>query len=212
MVSTPVVSSAAPNTAFVYPPDLSYLHVPLATFLESNREYQHLVVSAFIFHEQRVLLVQRSATDYLPGYWEIPGGSCDREDRTILHALQREVFEETGLRITGIVNQIGEGIEFVTGSGTSSETWAKLSFVVEVEEANEGTEATQEQEYGGEGARIEGGSDWTIAIKLSPAEHQRYLWVTKQEVRTGGAGSVTLKFISQDQQDLILAAFSSRKL
>ena len=62
--------------------------------------------------------------------WEIPGGSVDRSDPTILHGLAREVFEETGLKLTKFVRGVGNGIEFATGP---RKRWMKLSFDIEVE-------------------------------------------------------------------------------
>lgn len=53
----------------------------------------------------RTLLLQRSADSrHWPGQWDLPGGKPEQgEDWTA--ALQREVFEETGLRVrlTGLV-------------------------------------------------------------------------------------------------------------
>jgi len=47
-----------------------------------------------------VLLIQRSADDHWPLYWEIPRGKCDKGDDTnITKCLKREIKEETGLDI-----------------------------------------------------------------------------------------------------------------
>jgi 8-oxo-dGTP pyrophosphatase MutT (NUDIX family) len=50
-----------------------------------------------------------------PNLWEVPGGSPELSDPTILHSVAREAFEETGLRLTKFVRQIGDGVEFNTG-------------------------------------------------------------------------------------------------
>ena len=47
----------------------------------------------------------------------------------ILHGLARELFEETGLKLTKILRAVGEGIEFKTGD---RRLWMKLSFEIEV--------------------------------------------------------------------------------
>ncbi len=48
--------------------------------------------------EARILLLQRAPTDSMPLRWEIPGGACDLEDESLLHAAARELREEAGLR------------------------------------------------------------------------------------------------------------------
>lgn len=53
--------------------------------------------SALVAHEGRLLLVRRAAEPYLD-YWDIPGGFCEADEHPLATA-EREVFEETGLRI-----------------------------------------------------------------------------------------------------------------
>lgn len=43
----------------------------------------------------------------LPGCWEIPGGGCDDDDESILHAVARELWEEVGLTTTRIGPLVG---------------------------------------------------------------------------------------------------------
>lgn len=67
-----------------------------------------LVVGAGIRHNDRLLIVRRAATeDFLPEYWEIPGGGVD-EGETLLQALGRELQEETGLIIQSIDSLVGQ--------------------------------------------------------------------------------------------------------
>lgn len=48
----------------------------------------------------RVLLVRRSLrSTYWPGLWELPGGKPD-DGETLDTAVEREVFEETAMRVT----------------------------------------------------------------------------------------------------------------
>ena len=57
------------------------------------------VVSGVIERDGALLLVrQRSKHDPEEGYWVLPGGVVEA-DETLELALQREVFEETGLRV-----------------------------------------------------------------------------------------------------------------
>lgn len=49
--------------------------------------------------EKKILLIQRTPNDnWSPNLWEFPGGKLD-EGQDVSHALEREVFEETGLLV-----------------------------------------------------------------------------------------------------------------
>jgi len=56
-----------------------------------------VAVGAVVMHEKRFLLVQRGTPPAL-GQWSIPGGKI-RLGETMQEAAEREVLEETGLRI-----------------------------------------------------------------------------------------------------------------
>ncbi len=87
--------------------------------------------------ESRLLIVQRSANDSMPGKWEVPGGCCDAGDITILHSVAREIHEETGLNVSRIVREIGSSTRFETGNPRGKrplKQWLRLSFEVEVAE------------------------------------------------------------------------------
>ena len=91
----------------------------------------------------RLLLVQRAATERaFPNLWEVPGGSSEGTDPTVLHSVAREVFEETGLHLTRFVRQVGKGVEFTSSSNIVDENgvlkprrvFLKLTFAIEVAE------------------------------------------------------------------------------
>ncbi|KAK8063901.1 hypothetical protein PG996_008553 [Apiospora saccharicola] len=80
--------------------------------------------------EDRILLVQRAAHDSMPLRWEVPGGACDDEDETVLHAVARELWEESGLRAAHIGPQVGEGRAFFTRRGRRM---LKVEFLADVQ-------------------------------------------------------------------------------
>lgn len=140
-------------------------------------------------------------------------------DPTILHSLARETFEETGLRLTRFVRQIGSGMDI--GYGMEEKKWCKLSFEIEVAEIEgqhvscgklggskeiadkqdeEHSEVDGVDEAGGVGGQSE------VSVTLDPAEHQAYTWVTETELRQGN-----YEFIAAEQKELMLEAFGLRK-
>lgn len=60
--------------------------------------------SAIIVNDkEEVLVTQRSLSeDVFPGYWGIPGGTLDKEDKDLETSLQREILEEVGIEVTDI--------------------------------------------------------------------------------------------------------------
>ncbi|RYP03884.1 hypothetical protein DL764_004800 [Monosporascus ibericus] len=141
--------------------------------------------------ELRILLLQRAPTDSMPLRWEVPGGACDLEDETLLHAVARELWEESGLRAASI-----QGLVF-SGSGTSTGTGVidrdvffsrrgvrirKFSFVVGVEEG-------------------------PAEVRLDPAEHVAFLWVAEEEARRGRCGDIAFEFTTRRQRETVLEAF-----
>ena len=65
-----------------------------------NAEYPEAprpAVGAVVFHRDRVLLVRRSKAP-ASGQWAVPGGSL-RLGESLQQAAEREIFEETGIRI-----------------------------------------------------------------------------------------------------------------
>ncbi|MGW1427120.1 NUDIX hydrolase [Streptomyces sp. NPDC002431] len=76
---------------------------------------KHVVGAVVPDGEGRVLLLHRSADDYLGGLWELPSGGVDAGE-SLTEALRREVAEETGLAVTGIGAYLGH-FDYLSGSG-----------------------------------------------------------------------------------------------
>lgn len=164
--------------------ELSEFTVPMKKYLEDKPEYHLLAVGAQVYWNGRVLLVQRSASDSIPLKWETPGGACDEEDATVLHAASRELFEESGLYATRIARLVSH---WSWHHRRLNSTIVKYNFVVEVKCLD--NEAPK--------------------VKLDPKEHEQFVWATKVEVEADRTkqGNIALNFTSTDQKQSILDGF-----
>lgn len=189
---------------FTVPNHLSKYNLPLSTFIASNPEFTDFVVGAYIFssptghqhhyhHDQPLLtlLLQRSLTDSYGGFWENPGGSVEPSDASLLHAVAREVFEETGLHVSGFIDLVCVD-RWTSVKMDRVREVAKFSFVVEVREALEGN-------------RDANGNGWTERVVRDEDEHQDLMWATEEQVREGVEGEGTLKFVNEQGWNLLRA-------
>lgn len=64
---------------------------------------RHCTVDVVLFNKSKTKILLAKRADYLtePGKWCLPGGYMDR-DETLLQAVEREAYEETGCKITDI--------------------------------------------------------------------------------------------------------------
>lgn len=179
----------------------------MQAFLDRNRNLnlgrttqqpqpEFLATGAVVFNASRtaVLLVQRSASDSMPGLWETPGGGVDADDATVLHAVSRELWEEAGLRAAAVRCAVpcrrprseddDDGLTqvFLTRRGR---VVAKYSFVVEVEDDG--------------------------AVVLDPGEHQAFVWATEEECVRGVKGGMQLPITTREQREVILQAWRIMK-
>ena len=197
------------------PPSLTRLAITPSEFLQENPTFANLAVGACIFAplvnrqsgtaSPRLLLVQRAATERgFPNRWEVPGGSAEVGDPTLLHSVAREVFEETGLRLTRFVRAVGDGIQFTTGK---NDTWMKLTFEIEVQEdVSSSAAGTADGKSTFRTACDEDDTQQPLGaamVKLDPAEHQALKWVSETELENWGPGQI----VTEEQRQLMLQAF-----
>jgi 8-oxo-dGTP pyrophosphatase MutT (NUDIX family) len=182
------------------PIDFSFTHHPSASpFTVSSGVYishhpseecKYVAIGALVFDDSnssspRILLLQRCASDSMPGCWEVPGGGVDDGDESILIAVARELWEEAGLTAASIGPLIGSPHFFRTRSGKAI---CKFNFLVETKSA--------------------GGA---IDVKLNPEEHQRFVWASEEEVKARKVGDLKIKFTFTELEGTVLEAFRIRR-
>ncbi|OSS47523.1 hypothetical protein B5807_07516 [Epicoccum nigrum] len=170
---------------FDYDPSLQEYAVSRGNFLSQHGDIHMICTGAVVFNNaSKLLLVQRAKEELaFANAWEIPGGAMDDTDKTILHAAARELKEETGLTAVRAVRKVTQ-ITFTTAGGNRPQrTWLKLIFQFEVDNPD--------------------------AVVLDPLEHQRFLWVSEEEVVNDlvKEGSTSLEYISQENKAVKLEAF-----
>lgn len=91
-------NSSPPVFNFASHPSTSPFTASSQTYLSNHpgAKYKYIATSSLVFDSSnymspRILLIQRSENDSSPGRWEIPGGGCDDDDVSILHAVAREL-------------------------------------------------------------------------------------------------------------------------
>lgn len=205
MSETTHVSITSPIQIRV-PLELAGLKVNVKNFLETSSRpgliYDRLVVSACIFAprnsddpEPRLLIVQRAAEETsFPNKWEVPGGSCERNDPSVAHSLGREVFEETSLRLTRYCRQVGKSNNWIDGRDHTN--WLKLTFEIEVEEVH------------GLGGQYTKEGYERVTIELDPKEHQKYAWATENEIKQSHPTSGPYPTMTEVQSEKMLEAFA----
>lgn len=212
---------AAPK--YTFDASLAGLNMSKAAYLAANPHITRLMAAAMVFRPSpspsssssspQTLLLRRAASDSYPLRWEIPGGSVDAADATVLAGVARELFEETGLTAAHMAAPIllspeealpervraGLGIQpaeeelGVNGDGlavTFRETgrvWAKPAVLVVVEDGGE--------------------------VVLRDEEHAEAAWVTEEDVRRAevpgreGGERRKMDFVSDGVRRSILDGF-----
>ena len=175
---------------FAFHPSVSKFYVSSKTYFsrypDENPEVKYIATGALVMNRlsnpARILLIQRATKDSMPNLWETPGGGCDDDDQSILHAVARELSEEAGLTATKIGPQVGDSYVFHTRGG---KTVRKFSFLVDVET----------------------GAHGQIDITLDRNEHQNYVWATEEEIKALKANDIRLEFATTMQKQTVLQVF-----
>lgn len=107
--------------------DLARLEQQLRS--EARRDgIAHFVIGVAVFREGRLLVVRRVADDYHGGMYELPGGGVESGE-TFAECVERELLEETGLRLRAVVDFLG-GFDYATRTKAKVR---KYTFVAEAE-------------------------------------------------------------------------------
>ena len=177
--TTSTYTTTLASAGVTFPSTLIPYNIPPASYLAANPELTNLVVSAVIIHNSRVLLVQRAAHDGFPLKWECPGGCVDMTDASILHAVCREVLEETGL----VVRHVADVVDTLEFDGSKQTKWRKLTFLVGLGE---------------------GGVGEVPGVCLNAEEHVDAVWAGEEEVLTGRADGRDIVFAYDEQRQTLL--------
>lgn len=100
---------------------------------EAKKQGVHrYVVGAVVAKKSRVLLLQRPQDDFMGGIYELPSGKVEPGE-TLSAALQREIEEETRLKIEKIDQYLGH-FDYQSKSGKATR---QFNYVVTVQEPAE---------------------------------------------------------------------------
>lgn len=178
-----------PPFIFTHHPFVASFAISKGAYLtaHSDASFSHIATSTLVLDTitpsiPRILLLQRASSDSHPNKWEPPGGACDDEDESILHAAARELWEEAGLEAARFETTVGEPCFFTASKGKKV---CRFSFAVQVKVDGEGS----------------------LKVRLDPKEHQRFVWATEDEVKAGKADRVNLEFTRVEVRRTVLLAF-----
>ncbi|RAQ70220.1 hypothetical protein AFCA_011037 [Aspergillus flavus] len=133
-------------------------------------------VSAHIFlwvsGKPCILLIQRALCDSEPGFWKVPAGSCEEQDKTPRDALEREVREETGLQLSRVIHALPIQTWTRSKEGEQHE-WVGLPYIIEVSELEHSISHENRQGVSGRALKCKD------VIQLNPREHQDFAWATE---------------------------------
>ncbi len=114
-------------------------------------------------------------------YWQIPSGSPKPSDPTMLHALARIIFAQTGLRLTSVVTMSGTEIE-PANLQTGNAQWMRMLFMVEVAEL--GPTQLDNSPFGKDFGHGSQGLDVnSVPIALNLGKHRQHVWSREEDLK-----------------------------
>jgi 8-oxo-dGTP pyrophosphatase MutT (NUDIX family) len=178
--------TAPASTCLVIAAHLHPYQVPLASYFSTDGvnkiPISRLVASAVIMHSNRVLLLQRAASEFLPLLWEVPGGRCESHDESVIASAARELWEESGLVAKKVIDVVGE-YEWLD----HGEVWRKITFLMDVE---------HDDHLNGQ-----------PRVNIDPKEQASFIWATEEDVVANKCGDISLSWTSDKQKQTVLDAF-----
>ena len=167
---------------------LTFLSNPISYYFNAAPPYNNVTLGVLLFtpppHSPRLLLLQRAGgTDphTFSGFWQIPSGSPKPSDPSMLHALARIIYEQTGLRLTSVVAMCGAEIE-PAGWETAIAQRMRMQFVVQVAELGpiqpDNSPFGKDFEYGGQGLDVN-----SLPITLNLAKHRQHVWSREADLK-----------------------------
>lgn len=175
-----------------YPPKFDLIRRPSLSDSITDKGLASNAAWSFPIPPARLLLLQRTSTDTTsPDLWEVPWGNSYSADRTVLHSVQRVMFEKTRLHLKCILEQIGIGEESVS----SERVTIQLSFEMEIKEMAD------------RGLGIGSIALSDIPVEVHANEHQDYVWATEEDIEND-----IFQLAVPQQKDVIFQAFCLREV
>jgi len=103
------------------------------------------VVGGLILNDRNQMLVlQRAKNEFMPNIFEIPSGTKDPTDKTLIDCLSREVLEESGLKLKSVLKFIST-FDYKSSSGKPTR---QFNFCISVESDEKVIISEEHQAFG----------------------------------------------------------------
>ncbi|KAL9068449.1 MAG: hypothetical protein Q9161_006200 [Pseudevernia consocians] len=170
------------------PPTLTFLSNPISCYFNAAPPYNNVALGTLLFtpprQTPRLLLLQRAGgmdPHAFSDFWQIPSGSPKPSDPTMLHALARIIFAQTGLRLQSVVTMSGIEIESASVEIGNAQRMRML-FMVEVAELGpmqlDNSPFGKDFGYGSQGLDVD-----SVPIALNLGKHRQYLWSREEDLK-----------------------------
>ncbi|KAI4159122.1 MAG: hypothetical protein L6R39_000421 [Caloplaca ligustica] len=177
----------------------------LATYLQPNGSpYDKLVIGAIVLKplpnikELQILLLKRAPHEPIyPNIWEIPGGKVEDTDPTIQAAIEREVLEETNLKVEmvmGTVDSFDYALEKKVAGGGGGEgmmsVWStslQMNFICAVSNYDD-LAVNPEEHSKGRFVDAEMAMEMEITEQMRAVVGEAFKWCSEHFVELTGVG------------------------